>query len=116
MSKTLFPISLGCPKNLSDSEHLLGLMSEYGWESLDRQEDADLIIINTCAFIQPAVEESIAVILEAAEAKKKDAILVVIGCLPERYKGELSASLPEVDLFWGSGALDLLPGRIEKTS
>ncbi|MFH1137622.1 MAG: 30S ribosomal protein S12 methylthiotransferase RimO [Pseudomonadota bacterium] len=111
--KTFFPISLGCPKNLTDSEHLLGRLTVKGWRATDAPEQAELIIVNTCAFIQSAVEESIDVILETARAKKDGAMLVVMGCLPERYKEDLAASLPEVDLFWGSGGLDLLPDRIE---
>ncbi|MEW6264041.1 MAG: 30S ribosomal protein S12 methylthiotransferase RimO [Thermodesulfobacteriota bacterium] len=108
-------VSLGCPKNLVDSEFLLGLMTEKGFKVVEDPGRADIIIINTCAFIKPAVEEAIATILELAEYKKNDAAsrLVVLGCLPQRYPRELEALLPEVDLFWGAGGLDRLPAVIK---
>jgi len=94
-------ISLGCVKNLVDSEVMLAKLRNYTITS--DITDADVIIINTCGFIQSAKEESINTILEAIEEKKDNAILVVAGCLSERYKNELQKELPEVDIFTGVG-------------
>jgi len=94
-------ISLGCVKNLVDSEVMLGKLQNY--EITPYIDEADLIIINTCGFIESAKEESINTILEAIEEKKENAILVVAGCLSERYKNELQKELPEVDIFTGVG-------------
>ena len=94
-------ISLGCVKNLVDSEVMLSKLQNY--EITNNLEEADLIIINTCGFIESAKEESINTILEAIENKKDDALLVVAGCLSERYKNELQKELPEVDIFTGVG-------------
>ena len=101
-------ISLGCPKNLVDSEYLLGRLTELGLEVTEIPEEAETIVVNTCGFLQSAVSEAVEVILEAAELKNTGAakILAVTGCLPQRYKGDLAASLPEVDLFWGAGGLE----------
>ena len=105
MKKKLYLISLGCVKNLVDSEVMLSkLKNEY--EISNNPEEADLIIINTCGFIQSAKEESIEAILEMIETKKEDSILVVAGCLSERYKKELPKELPEVDIFTGVGDYD----------
>ncbi len=94
-------ISLGCNKNLVDSEIMLGRLSAY--ELTDEPSSADVIIINTCGFIQSAKEESIRTILELGAQKKQGAVLVVTGCLMERYKEELMRELPEVDIFSGVG-------------
>lgn len=97
-------ISLGCAKNLVDSEVMLGSMAENGWELVDSPEDADLLLLNTCGFIQSAVEEAIEEILELAKIKQQhpDKKLVVTGCLVQRYKQMLVDNLPEVDLFVGT--------------
>ena len=97
-------ISLGCPKNLVDSEVMLGLLKEKGWVPSARDE-ADVVIINTCSFIREAKEESIETILAMAAAKEEGKCqrLVVTGCLPQRYGPELLEELPEVDLFLGTG-------------
>ena len=97
-------ISLGCAKNLVDSEVMLGSMAENGWELVESPEDADLLLINTCGFIQSAVEEAIEEILELAKIKKQipGKKLVVTGCLVQRYKEMLVENLPEVDLFLGT--------------
>jgi ribosomal protein S12 methylthiotransferase len=107
-------VSLGCPKALVDSENLLGLLAEHGVEPTESPENADVILINTCAFLQSAVEEAVENILALTDYKKNGQAraLVVIGCLTERYKGDIETTLPEVDLFWGSGGLDRLPGLI----
>ncbi len=99
--KQLHLISLGCTKNLVDSEVMLGRLQEY--EISDNVKTADVIIINTCGFIDAAKEESINTILNTHEERKKDSLLVVSGCLTERYKKELQKELPEVDIFTGVG-------------
>lgn len=91
-------VSLGCPKNRVDSEKILGAITDRGLEHTLDQSQAEIIVINTCAFIQPAVEESIATILDSAEANP-DAFLIVAGCMPLRYRQSLRDLLPEVDLF-----------------
>ncbi|AQW87937.1 radical SAM methylthiotransferase, MiaB/RimO family [Campylobacter pinnipediorum subsp. caledonicus] len=97
-------ISLGCNKNLVDSEIMLGRLKNYS--ITDDVNSADVIIVNTCGFIESAKQESIQTILEVAESKKQDATLVVTGCLMQRYKEELIKELPEVDLFTGVGDYD----------
>ncbi|QCD45304.1 30S ribosomal protein S12 methylthiotransferase RimO [Campylobacter mucosalis] len=97
-------ISLGCNKNLVDSEIMLGRLKAY--ELTDDACSADVIIVNTCGFIASAKEESVRTILEIADAKKADATLVVTGCLMQRYRDELMKELPEVDLFTGVGDYD----------
>lgn len=103
-------ISLGCAKNLVDSEIMLGSMASGGWELMDNPDDADLLILNTCGFIQSAVEEAIAEIFELVRIKERspDKKIVVVGCLVQRYKDKLPEDLPEVDLFLGTeGAADI---------
>jgi len=100
-TKQLHLISLGCTKNLVDSEVMLGRLQEY--EISDDVTTADVIIINTCGFIDAAKEESINTILNTHEARKEESLLVVAGCLTERYKQELQRDLPEVDIFTGVG-------------
>ncbi|MCR5374711.1 MAG: 30S ribosomal protein S12 methylthiotransferase RimO [Lachnospiraceae bacterium] len=95
----LFLVSLGCDKNLVDSEKLLGRFKEQGYTLADDESEADIIVINTCAFIHDAKEESINTILEMAEHKKDGKLkkLIVTGCLSERYHDEFAKELPEVD-------------------
>ncbi len=103
-------ISLGCAKNLVDSEVMLGSMAAGGWELVDDPNDADLLILNTCGFIQPAVEEAITEIFELVRIKKESPQkkIVVVGCLVQRYQEKLTEDLPEVDLFLGTeGAADI---------
>lgn len=97
-------ISLGCNKNLVDSEIMLGRLKHY--ELTDEPSSADVIIVNTCGFIASAKEESVRTILEIAQLKKPNSTLVVTGCLMQRYREELMAELPEVDLFTGVGDYD----------
>ncbi len=99
----IFVVSLGCPKNRIDTEEALSAILEIFPKGSITQDhhDADLIIVNTCAFIQEAVEESIETILELAHTKRKGQILVVMGCLFKRYRDELIKELPEVDIFFG---------------
>ncbi|NPA27581.1 MAG: 30S ribosomal protein S12 methylthiotransferase RimO [Epsilonproteobacteria bacterium] len=104
MSKRLHLISLGCNKNLVDSEVMLGKLKDY--KIVNEPKDADVIIVNTCGFIEAAKAESINAILEAHNQRKKDSLLVVSGCLSQRYKDELIKELPEVDIFTGVGDYD----------
>lgn len=108
----LFLISLGCNKNLVDSEIMLGRLQNY--EISDSPQDADVMIVNTCGFINSAKEESIKTILELARYKKENGILVVTGCLMQRYKDELMKELPEVDIFSGVGDYDKIDEMILK--
>jgi ribosomal protein S12 methylthiotransferase len=95
--------TLGCPKNQVDSDKLVGTLLADGLQATDSPEDADLVVVNTCAFIEEAREESVDVILAMADARRAGARLVVTGCLAERYGRELAAELPEVDLVAGFG-------------
>lgn len=98
-------VSLGCPKNLVDAEVMLGYLANHGYEITTDEADADIIIVNTCSFIKEAKQESIDTILDLAD-RKHDArcrLLIVTGCLPQRYQEELAKELPEVDIFVGTG-------------
>ena len=101
--KILF-ISLGCDKNLADSEEMLGLLTANGHEIVDSEEEADAIVINTCCFIHDAKEESVNTILEMAEYKKSGTCkaLIVTGCMAQRYKEEITKEIPEVDAVLGT--------------
>ena len=107
MKKVLF-ISLGCDKNLVDSEMMLGMLAESGYEFTDDEREADIVVINTCCFIGDAKEESINTILEMAELRKSGDIemLIVTGCLAERYREEIQTEIPEVDAVLGTTAID----------
>jgi ribosomal protein S12 methylthiotransferase len=98
-------VSLGCPKNLVDSEVMLGLAQQAGHEITHDAAEADVLVVNTCAFIDKAKQESIDTILELAEHKKNGRCtrLVVTGCLAERYRDELKAEIPEIDVVLGTG-------------
>jgi ribosomal protein S12 methylthiotransferase len=101
-------VSLGCVRNQVDSEMMLGRLQEKGWTITEAPETAEVIVVNTCSFIEAAANESIDTILALAEFKKigKCRSLIVAGCLPERYREDIAASLPEVDFFLGTGAFD----------
>lgn len=103
--KKLHFISLGCPKNLVDSEVMIGMLNKAGFALSAEAEGADVAIVNTCAFIADAKQESIDAILEMGELKKKKKLkmIVVVGCLPQRYEKELAELIPEVDIFIGTG-------------
>ena len=103
-NKKLHLVSLGCTKNLIDSEVMLGRLQEY--EITDESEQADVIIVNTCGFIDAAKEESIQTILDLHEGRKEDSLLVMSGCLSERYQEQLQKELKEVDIFTGVGDYD----------
>ena len=100
----VYIVSLGCPKNLVDSEYIAGILFKDGYQFVDTPEEADIAIINTCAFIQDAVKESIDVILELSRLKKAGILkkLVVVGCLVQRYGYKLKKEIPEVDLWAGA--------------
>ncbi len=95
----MYMISLGCSKNQVDSEMIISFLKNNEFELVERPEEADLLMVNTCAFIQSAKEEAISTILDLAEYKTKGKKLVVFGCLSQRYKNELIEELPEVDMF-----------------
>ncbi len=101
-------VSLGCARNLVDSETMLSRLVKAGWSITQEAADADVIIVNTCSFISDAVDESIDTILELTRFKKTGNCkrLLVTGCLPERFREALAESLPEVDIFLGTGAYD----------
>ena len=108
--------SLGCAKNLVDSEVMLGLLTEAGYEMADVPEDAGIIIVNTCSFIEDAVREAIETIFTLAEEKETGScrFLVVCGCLPQRYGKDLLTEMPEVDLFIGTGEFQNIVRHLDR--
>ena len=110
--KTLHLVSLGCTKNLIDSEVMLGRLQEY--KIIDESDKADVIIVNTCGFIDAAKEESIQTILNLHDSRKEDSLLVMSGCLSERYQEQLQEDLKEVDIFTGVGDYDKIDELIEE--
>lgn len=118
MKETICLVSLGCPKNLVDSEVILGLLVQAGYRLSTHPAEADILIINTCSFIREATEEAIDTILHYAQFKKQGRCrrLVVSGCLPQRYGRVLEAELPEVDLFVGTGDFQNLPSLLSRLS
>ena len=116
MKKKILFVSLGCDKNLVDSEMMLGLLAKSSYEFTDDEREADVVVINTCCFINDAEEESINTILEMAELKKSGAIesLIVTGCLAQRYKEEIQAEIPEVDAILGTMAIDEIAKTLEE--
>ena len=112
MSNTYALISLGCAKNLVNSEQMIYLMDEAGFEMVSEPDGADLVIVNTCGFIDAAKSEAIDTILEMAELKNAGRLggIIVTGCLPERYKAEIAEELPEVDAFLGVGSFGDIVG------
>lgn len=116
MNDKIFFISLGCDKNLVDSEMMLGLLSEKSYEFTDDEKEADIVVINTCCFINDAKQESIDTILEMAELRKNGDIkaLVVTGCLAQRYKEEIQKEIPEVDAIIGTTAIDEITGVLDE--
>src|SRR5499427_2419110 len=100
-------VSLGCPKNLVDSEVMLGTLAQHGYEITHSKQDADVLVVNTCGFIDSAKQESIDTILEMAELKSTGACqkLVVAGCLAERYRSDIVKQIPEIDFVFGPDEL-----------
>lgn len=113
--KILF-VSLGCDKNLVDSEVMLGMLAEKGYSFTDDEAEADIIVINTCCFINDAKEESVNTILEMAELKKEGKIkaLIVTGCLAQRYQKEIREEIEEVDAVIGTAAIDKIADALEE--
>ncbi|WP_326909126.1 30S ribosomal protein S12 methylthiotransferase RimO [Sedimentibacter sp. MB31-C6] len=115
--KKIYMHSLGCSKNLVDSENMLGILTEKGYEITDYADKADYIIINTCSFINDAMEESVNSILSAADIKyqvNKNAKIIVTGCLAQRFGSELSKEIPEVDIIVGTSGFDKIDKYIEE--
>src|ERR1700704_188053 len=108
-------ISLGCPKNLVDSEVMMGILARNGYEFTPRAEEAEVLVVNTCSFIAPAQKESIDTILEMAEYKKFGAAkkLIVAGCLVERYRQQILEQIPEVDAVVGTGEIENILAAVE---
>lgn len=115
MRKVLF-VSLGCDKNLADSEEMLGMLVEKGYEITNEESEAEVIVINTCAFIHDAKEESVNSILEMARYKETGKLkaLLVTGCLAQRYQKEITDEIPEVDAVLGTGSWDELLLALDK--
>ncbi len=109
-------VSLGCAKNLVDSECMLGLLDEAGYRIVSRPQEADIIVVNTCAFIAAAKEEAIDQILEMAEWKERGraSCLIVAGCLAQRYAAEIRQELPEVDIILGTTAVSRITDLIDR--
>ncbi len=109
-------ISLGCDKNLVDSEYMLGLLKEAGHTLTDEEAEAEAIVVNTCCFIHDAKEESIETVLEAAGYKEagKCRVLLVTGCLAERYRSEIMAEIPEVDAVLGTASFDEIVTALQR--
>jgi len=107
----IYAVSLGCPKNLVDTEIMLGRLQESGWEVVASPEAASLLLVNTCAFVAPACQEAVDTVLELARHKEADPakLLIVTGCLVARYGAALAQELPEVDFFVGVNDFPRLP-------
>lgn len=119
-AKTIFFQSLGCPKNLVDAEVMLGITKEDNYEIVEQPDNAAVIVVNTCSFIEASKRESIETIINMAEYKENGSCekLIVTGCLPQRYKADLKVSFPEVDAFVGTGQygqiLEFIDGKREE--
>ncbi len=114
MHKHFKIVTLGCPKNEVDSEQMKGLLSKAGFSAVDQAADAEIIIVNSCGFIESAKQESIDTILELARLKKEGQcqLLVMAGCMVQKYSAELKEALPEVDIFVGTGDWPELPSLL----
>ena len=114
MTKVGF-VSLGCPKNLVDSEVMMGILAREGYELTPRAEEAEVLVVNTCSFIEPAQKESVDAILEMAEHKKFGAAkkLIVAGCLVERFREQILEQIPEVDAVVGTGEVERILEAVE---
>jgi ribosomal protein S12 methylthiotransferase len=108
-------VSLGCPKNLVDSEVMMGILARAGYELTPRAGEADVLVVNTCSFIEPAQKESVDSILEMAEYKKfgRAQKLIVAGCMVERYRNDIREQIPEVDAVIGTGEVEKILQAIE---
>src|SRR2546426_5006123 len=110
--------TLGCPKNQVDSELMLGMLTAAGFPLAERAEDAECVIVNTCAFIDRARQESIDTILELARLKESGRCraLIVTGCLTQRYGGEVMGAMPEVDAILGTSGLERIVDLVRQAS
>jgi ribosomal protein S12 methylthiotransferase len=108
-------VSLGCPKNLVDSEVMMGILARAGYELTPRADEADVLVVNTCSFIEPAQQESVNSILEMAEYKKfgRAQKLIVAGCMVERYRNQIREQIPEVDAVIGTGEVEQILSACE---
>src|SRR5229473_914254 len=108
-------VSLGCPKNLVDSEVMMGILAREGYELTPRADEAEVLVVNTCSFIEPAQKESVDAILEMAEHKKFGAAkkLIVAGCLVERFREQILEKIPEVDAVVGTGEVERILEAVE---
>ena len=108
-------ISLGCDKNLVDTEKMLGLLGKEGYAFVDDENEADVIVINTCCFIGDAKEESVNTILEMARLKETGRLkaLLVTGCLAQRYKEEITTEIPEVDAVLGTTSYEAVAEAVK---
>ena len=116
MAYTVGAVSLGCNKNRVDTETALGLLKEKGYRLTSDPSEADILLVNTCGFIDPAKEESVNTILDMAEYKQtgRCKVLVVTGCLSQRYSGDLMQEIPEIDVLLGVNQYEQLPTAIEQ--
>ena len=116
MLKKVSLASLGCSKNLVDAEHMLGILAEHGFEIVENEEDADVIIVNTCTFIDSAKNESIECILELSQYKNGGncKALIVTGCMAQRYKEQILSEMPEVDAVIGTNEYDKIADVIKE--
>src|SRR3984885_3257289 len=111
-------VSLGCPKNLVDSEVMMGILARQGYELTPRADDAEVLVVNTCSFIESAQKESVDAILEMAEYKKFGSAkkIIVAGCLVERYRNDILAQIPEVDAVVGTGEVEKILDAVRGTT
>ena len=109
-------VSLGCDKNLVDTEVMLGMLASRGYQMVEDESEADIIVINTCCFIHDAKEESIQTILEMSELKKEGRLkaLIVTGCLAQRYQQEIIDEIPEVDAVLGTTSYDKILDAVDE--
>ncbi|MGL6173370.1 MAG: MiaB/RimO family radical SAM methylthiotransferase, partial [Cellulosilyticaceae bacterium] len=116
MNKTIAFVSLGCDKNLVDSEHMLGLLHQAGYSLIGDEAQADVLVVNTCCFVEDAKRESIEQILEVAKYKEEGncKALIVTGCMAQRYKQEILDEMPEVDAVVGTTSYDKIVGVVDE--
>ena len=113
--KILF-ISLGCDKNLVDTEKMLGILVQRGFSITDDEQEADAVVVNTCCFINDAKQESINTLLEMAQLRENGSIkaLIAAGCLAQRYQEEIQREIPEVDAILGTTAIDVIADTLDE--
>ena len=109
-------ISLGCDKNLVDTEMMLGMLSEHGYSFTDDEAEADIAVVNTCCFINDAKEESIDTLIELGNRKKEGKLqaIVAAGCLAQRYAKEIREDIPEVDTIVGTNSIDKIVQAVDE--